>query len=188
MTIMSISTFFNKVSIIAFVINICTITNLYGQSVSGNWKYVKESIEKMQLGYNVSKGKVNFKKDGTFYVKLSGRSLLGHKFYPYRSFFVKVQGVFTIANDSIFLKTIPQNILCFVDLGKEDPHFSPNYEKSLERATWNYLDIKYESELSDCKYQEKNILEQMYRLWNGWYSIYFINKKLYIGDKITLIH
>ena len=135
----------------------------FSQDIRGEWKCPDEMYQ--YWGYKVGKGELMFKKNNTFILKLKGRHMrvggMGGIAGKRQRMNVKVKGLYTAKNDSIYFYVNPDDIKCHVVGGREDPAMSPNYDPSNQRTTWNGSEVRYDSELRICEFQRISIINQM---------------------------
>lgn len=174
-------------SIVAIILIILPLNMLFAQSLSDKWKCSTKMLNEMELGYYSLNGKCHFKDNGIFYVIINGRSLLGHKFWPYRTMYAKLKGNYHIVGDSIYSNIDHKDIKVNVEPGIDDPEFNSDIKQKEENTTWDFAKIKYASIKSQCRIQEKVIKEKLYNLWT-WNKAHIIFSKetLDIGDLIKL--
>lgn len=171
---------FNKACIIISLICLLFPQESFSQDILGKWKCPDEMYQ--YWGYKAGKAHITFKKDNIFILKVKGRDMMGHKFWPHRRFDVKVKGFYMEKNDSMYFYVEPQNIKCHVLGGKEDPVMSPerdnyrnptrfpaiarrkidDYEYYQEQNwLWDGRQVMYDSELRVCEFQRIAMINQM---------------------------
>ncbi len=171
---------FNKACIIISLICLLFPQESFSQDILGKWKCPNEMYQ--YWGYNAGKAHITFKKDNIFILKVKGRDMMGHKFWPHRRFDVKVKGFYMEKNDSMYFYVEPQNIKCHVIGGKEDPVMSPerdNYRNPTRFPTiakrkiddydyyqeqnwlWDGRQVMYDSEQRVCEFQRIAMINQM---------------------------
>ncbi len=159
----------------------------FSQDIRGEWKCPDEMYQ--YWGYKVGKGGLMFKKNNTFILKLKGRHMrvggMGGIAGKRQRMNVKVKGLYTVKNDSIYFYVKQKNIKCDITPGKEDPIMSPEhdnflnitrwpaivhlksdnyeyYEKYIKpRSTWDGREVYYNSELRICEFQRIAVINQM---------------------------
>lgn len=171
-----------------FILFSLSIQLAFAQQIVGKWKCSQETLLEMGLGYTNIKGKCLFKKDGTFYITIKGRSLLGHDFWKYRTMYAKAKGKYILDGNSITTKVCLQDIHVYVEPGMEDPELNTKEGEADKRTTWDSASRKYETVLFHCEVQEQTIKDKMFDFWNWNNSSFsFIGTKaLYIGCMIEL--
>lgn len=165
--------------------------NTYGQEnnnrLSGKWKCSKEMFKEWGFRYAVMRGKVSFKEDNTFKVKVKGRSHMGHKFWRKRTITIKIKGLYSMKNDSLVLIADSANVKCYVDPDIDNPVNTPRYEMYERIGTWNPLERRYSKELTQCRFHEEAVRKKMIEIWNKGYMMELPDKNLLkLGKGIIL--
>lgn len=186
---MNMYMFLSRAVLTVCLLCFCLTQNSYGQEITGKWKCSKEMFEEWGLRYASMKGKVRFYKDKSFKVVVKGRSHLGHKFWTFRNINIKINGIYTLRNDSLVMSVKPEKLKCYVDPGIDDPRLSPYYDKWLERSrsTWNSAETFYESYVTQTDFHEQVVWEKMFGIWNNEYLFEQTdNEHLRLGKEIIL--
>lgn len=175
---------FNKVYIIISLICLFFLPQeSFSQDIYGKWDCPEGMFQ--YWGYNTGKAHITFKKDNTFILKVKGENMRIGLQSRLKSMNAKVKGLYTEKKDSIYFYVIPKDIKCNIIPGKEAPMMSPElpnyryphyvlnevkrkyenydyYEKNIKtRATWDFREVYYNSEISICDFQRIAIINQM---------------------------
>lgn len=172
---------------IIFIIILSIFTlQLSAQQLEGKWKCSKEMLLNMGIGYASINGKCHFKNDGTFTFVIKGRSLLGHKFWKYRTMYAKAKGHYII--NSKGFSTRISDIKVNVEPEMDNPEFDPKELEKRKITTWDAASTRYENIRINCEVQEQTIKERILNLWTCRnIPIYYPSKKsINIGSIIDL--
>lgn len=142
----------------------------FAQQLSGKWKCTKETLLEMGFGFENTKGKCRFEKDGTFTVIIKGSSMKGHnKYIPYRYMSAEAKGKYILNGNAITSIIDTKDIEVGVGTDMEDPGLDESIMDKRDvrgnRAEWNYANGIYENELFNGKVQEQTIREKIIELW-----------------------
>lgn len=160
----------------------------FAQQLIGKWKCSEDTMLEMGLGYKSISGKCHFKKNGTFTIRIKGRSLLGHKFWRYQTMSAKVKGKYILDGNNITSMINTDAIKVDVDSGMEDPELNQKTKEAEKYTTWDSARRTYEMELYYCGVQEQVIKEKILNLWT-WNKLQISHAdtgNIYIGNMIML--
>ena len=158
------------------------------QHLEGKWKFSKETILEMGLGYSEIKGKCNFKRNGMFTVVIKGRSLLGYYFWKNRTMYAKLKGKYVLNDGKITTTLSIKDIKVDVEPEIEHPSIDPEQSEKNYRTTWDSKTVMYDAAKLKCDVQEQTIREKMYSFWtcDNLPVSYAGNSYLNVGDMIKL--
>ena len=181
------SCYFKRITSLVVLV-LLSIQLTFAQRLEGKWQCTKESLLEMGLGYAGIKGKCTFKKNGTFTLVIKGRSLLGHKFWPYRTMSAKVTGKYAVDGNSITSAIDAKDVKVYVQPEKDDPELDPETDAKRRFTTWDAASRRYETMVMNCEVQKQTIREKILDLWvwNGLPVSYADEDDVSIGNLIKL--
>lgn len=160
-------------------------------NIIGKWNCSDQTLRNLGLDYDKMSGKIELKADSTFTMTAKGRGIGGHNFWPHRTVSVKLNGTYSVKDNSISFNLKRDNIKCHIsdEVMDNDPKLDPTpaYKYQQEHTTWDYNDRKYETAKDQGNMQEENLKYDIYKAMPFRSNITFIDSKtVQIGSTIYL--
>lgn len=160
-------------------------------SITGTWKCSEQTLRNLGLDYDKMSGKIELKADSTFTMTAKGRGIGGHNFYPHRTVSVKLNGTYSMKNNSVSFNLKRDNIKCHIndDVMDNDPKLgpTPEYKYQQEHTTWDAADRRYETAKDQGSLQEESLKDDIHKAMPFRASITFIDSKtVQIGSTFYL--